>query len=145
MPMPDLMPVGAPCMAADFDPKRDFLPEESFAEAVLRMIDEKGLTDPQCYSRANLSRAVFNKLKQSALNPDAPEYRPSKPTALALAVGLGLSRKEADELLKKAGFALSGSSRSDLIVEYFLMHENYDIFELNEVLFRFGQQPLGSF
>lgn len=103
------------------------------------------MTDPQCYSQANLSRAVFNKLKQSALNPSMPDYQPSKATALALTIGLHLTKDEAEKLLKKAGFAFSNSSRSDLIVEYFLMQSEYDIFELNEVLFRFGQQPLGSF
>ena len=128
-----------------FDPETDFVPEESFAEAVLRLVEEKGMTDPQCYSQANLSRAVFNKLKQSALTPGAPVYQPSKATALALTIGLRLTKNEAEELLKKAGYALSNSSRSDLIVEYFLMQGNYDIFELNEVLFHFGQQPLGSF
>lgn len=135
----------SPSSFAALDPKKDFVPEESFSKAVLRLIEAKGMTDPQCYSQANLSRAVFNKLKQSALNPNAPEYQPSKATALALTIGLRLTKEEADELLKKAGFAFSNSNRSDLIVEYFLMQKEYDIFELNEVLFRFGQEPLGSF
>ena len=123
----------------------DFPLEETFPQAVLRLIDEKGMTDPQCYNRANLSRAVFNKLKQSALNPGGAEYRPSKETALALTIGLGLTLDEAKNLLEKAGFALSHCSRRDLIVEYFLAIGNHDIFELNEALFRFQQQPLGSF
>ena len=123
----------------------DFPLEETFPQAVLRLIDEKGMTDPQCYSRANLSRAVFNKLKQSALNPAGSEYRPSKETALALTIGLGLTLDEAKNLLEKAGFAISHCSRRDLIVEYFLAIGNHDIFELNEALFRFQQQPLGSF
>ena len=122
-----------------------FFLDESFAQAVLRLIDEKGMTDPQCYTRANLSRAVFNKLKQGALNPGNTEYRPSKETALALTMGLSLTLEEAKRLLEKAGFVLSHSSRRDLIVEYFLIQENHDIFELNEVLYRFGQTPLGSF
>ena len=129
-----------------FDPTEPmFVPDESFAEAVLRLIDEKGMTDPQCYTRANLSRAVFNKLKQSALNPAGSEYRPSKETALALTMGLSLSLEEARSLLEKAGFALSHSNKRDLIVEFFLMHENHNIYELNEILFRFDQQPIGSF
>ena len=140
----DMLPHGASGFY-DLDPQRDFLPEESFSQAVLRLIDAKGMTDPQCYSQANLSRAVFNKLKQSALNPNAPDYQPSKSTALALTIGLRLTKEEADLLLKKAGFAFSNSSRSDMIVEFFLMQKEYDIFEINEVLFRFGQQPLGSF
>ena len=117
---------------------------ESFATAVLRLIKEKGLTDPQCYTKANLSRAVFNKLKQSGLNSTA-HYQPSKATALALIIALELSLDEAKELLEKAGYALSHSDRRDIIVEFFIVSGTYDIFELNEVLFRFDQSPLGSF
>lgn len=128
-----------------FDPAHNTLTlEEGFAEAVLKKIDEKGLTDPQCYTRANLSRAVFNKLKQSAISPDKYSYSPSKSTALALVIALELSLDEANELLKKAGFAISHSNRRDIIVEYFLVHHIYDIFAINEVLFRFQQPPLGS-
>lgn len=118
--------------------------DESFSKAVLRLIEEKGLTDPQCYSRANLSRAVFNKLKQSALNPEKVSYKPSKSTALALAIALELDIDEAKDLLQKAGFALSHSSKGDIIVEYFLENHLYDIFELNEILFKFGEPLLGS-
>ena len=128
-----------------FDPAHDlFTLEEGFAETVLKMIDERGLTDPQCYSRANLSRAVFNKLKQSALTPDKSVYSPSKSTALALTVALKLSLEEANELLKKAGFAISHSNKRDIVVEYFLVHQIYDIYALNEVLFRFDLPLLGS-
>lgn len=118
--------------------------DESFSECVLRLIDRKGLSDPECYSRANLSRAVFNRLKQSALNPEKTTYRPSKSTALALAVALELGLDEARDLLQKAGYALSHSSKGDVIVEYYLDNGLYDIFELNEVLFRFGEPLLGS-
>ena len=126
-------------------PGLDIELDESFAEAVLRLEHEKGLSDPQLYTRANLSRAVFNKLKQSALNPYRAVYQPSKTTALALCIGLRLGTEEAAELLKKAGYAISHSSKGDLIVEYFLSQGRYDIFEINEVLFRFDQVPLGSF
>lgn len=128
-----------------FDPVRNtFELEAGFAETVLKKIDEKGLTDPQCYTRANLSRAVFNKLKQSALFPEKCSYSPSKSTALALAIALELSLDDANDLLKKAGFAISHSNKRDIIVEYFLVHQIYDIFAINEVLFRFQQPPLGS-
>lgn len=128
-----------------FDPARNTLTlEEGFAEAVLKKIDEKGLTDPQCYTRANLSRAVFNKLKQSAIAPEKYSYSPSKSTALALVIALELSLDDANDLLKKAGFAISHSNKRDIIVEYFLVHHIYDIFAINEVLFRFQQPPLGS-
>ena len=128
-----------------FDPVRNtFELEAGFAETVLKKIDEKGLTDPQCYTRANLSRAVFNKLKQSALFPEKCSYSPSKSTALTLAIALELSLDDANDLLKKAGFAISHSNKRDIIVEYFLVHQIYDIFAINEVLFRFQQPPLGS-
>ena len=128
-----------------FDPQAGTIRlDESFSQAVLRLIEERGLTDPQCYSRANLSRAVFNKLKQSALSPEKVSYKPSKSTALALAVALELGLDEAKDLLQKAGFALSHSSKGDIIVEYFLANHLYDIFELNEVLFKFGEPLLGS-
>ena len=128
-----------------FDPVRNtFALEAGFAETVLKKIDEKGLTDPQCYTRANLSRAVFNKLKQSALSPEKYSYSPSKSTALALVIALELSLDDANDLLKKAGFAISHSSKRDIIVEFFLVHQIYDIFAINEVLFRFQQPPLGS-
>lgn len=86
-----------------FDLARNTLTlEEGFAKAVLKKIDEKGLTDPQCYTRANLSRAVFNKLKQSAIAPEKYSYSPSKSTALALVIALELSLDDANDLLKKA-------------------------------------------
>ena len=131
---------------ASYDPTRNRVEtEESFSEAVLRIIREKSLSDPECYNRANVSRAVFNKIKQSALYPDSRSYKPSKATALALALALELSLDETNDLLKKAGLALSHSDKGDVIVEYFLVHRIYDIFELNEVLFRFDQPLLGSF
>ena len=88
---------------------------------------------------------MFNKIKQSALYPDSRSYKPSKTTALALALALELSLDETNDLLKKAGLALSHSDKGDVIVEYFLVHHMYDIFEVNEVLFRFDQPLLGSF
>ena len=131
---------------AFFDPKTNVLKtEESFSEALIKLIDEKGLTDPQCYNRANVSRAVFNKIKQSAIDPQKRSYKPSKSTALALAVALELTVDETNNLLKKAGLTLSPSDKGDVIVEYFLLNHMYDIFELNEVLFRFDQPLLGSF
>ena len=131
--------------AARYDPLRGTIClDESFPQAVLRLIDQKGLTDPQCYNRANLSRAVFSKLRQSALNPEKVSYRPSKTTALALAVALELDPAEAKELLEKAGYTLSHSCKGDIIVEYFLANRMYDIFELNEALYRFGEPLLGS-
>ena len=131
---------------AVFDPTRNRIEtEESFSEAIVKIIRKKHMTDPECYNRANLSRAVFNKIKQAARNPAERGYKPSKTTALALALALRLSLDETNELLKKAGLALSHSDKGDIIVEYCLLNNIYDIFDVNDLLFRFDQPLLGSF
>lgn len=107
--------------------------EESFSHMVLRKIDEKGMTDPECYKKANLDRKLFSKIRSHA------DYQPSRATALALGIALELPLSELQELLGKAGYTLSHARKGDLIVEYFVKKGIYDIYQINQVLFDFDE------
>jgi hypothetical protein len=110
--------------------------DQPFAATPPHLIDERGLTDPEVYRRANIDRKHFCKIRAN------PAYRPSKKTAPAFAIALELGLEETRSLLGRAGFALSPALEFDVIVEYFIAHGRYDVFEINRTLFHYDQELL---
>ena len=113
--------------------------DAGFSETLLALIDQRGLTDAEVYHRANLSRQLFSKIRSN------PAYRPTKPTAVALAMALELDVPATQDLLARTGLTLSRTSKFDVIVRFFLERGIYDIYQLNEALFSYDQPLVGSF
>ena len=111
--------------------------DDNFAVTLLKLIDLKGITDVECYKKANVSKQTWYKIMNEK------NYKPSKNTVIAFAIALELSLEETKHLLSTVGFTLSQSSKFDIIIEYFLLNEEYNIFTINETLFKFDQVCLG--
>ena len=131
------VPTGAAASYPGLD-ERFRLIDESFQQALLRLIDERGMKDSDCYKRAGVDRKLFSKIRSN------PDYRPSKPTAVAFAIALHLSLEETSGLLRKAGYALSHSYKFDVIVEYFIVNKCYDLHQLNIALYEFDQPLINA-
>ena len=129
-----LAPAAAPRKLEDLMKEID----ETFSEALIRLIDQKGLKDPDVYKKANIDRKFFSKIKNNK------NYKPSKSTCVAFAIALELNLDETRDLIGKAGYALTHSSKFDIIIEYFILEGNYNTFEINEVLFAFEQPLIGG-
>lgn len=111
--------------------------DDSFAVMLLKLIDKKGMTDVECYKKANVTKGTFWKINND------PKYKPSKSTVIAFAIALELDLDETAQLLKTVGFSLSDSNTFDRIIQFFILHRNYDIYEINAALFQYDQACLG--
>ncbi len=138
LPKSSLPPLSAPVPVSDSLEHLIGNLDEPFSAMLFRIIDAKNFLDPEVYARANLDRRLFSKIRGNF------DYRPKKNTVLALAVGLKLSMEESRDFLARAGYAFSRADKSDVIIEYFINNGNYNIWEINEMLFTYDQPILGA-
>ena len=112
--------------------------DAGFTETLLNLIDKTGKKDSEIYKKANISKQHFSKIRNN------PNYKPTKPTAIALALALELNLDDTKDLIGRAGYALTNSSKFDLIIRYFIEQGNYNVVEINIALYKFDQSLLGS-
>jgi len=129
-------PVAAPAASKSLEDMLGSL-DAGFSETLLALIDESGRTDADVYKRANITRQHFSKIRKD------PKYRPTKRTAVALAVALELDLPATQDLLARAGYTLTHASKFDVIVEYYIVNGIYNTFKINEALYAYDQQLLG--
>lgn len=132
------MPMAAAKPAAASLEERLRETDAGFTETLLKLIDQTGKKDSEIYNRANISRQHFSKIRNN------PNYKPTKATALAFAIALELDMEQTRDLIGRAGYALTNSSKFDVIIRYFIEQGNYNIMEINTTLFEFDQSLLGS-
>ena len=112
--------------------------DAGFTETLLKLIDKTGKKDSEIYKKANISKQHFSKIRNN------PDYKPTKPTAIALALALELDLEQTKELIGRAGYALTNSSKFDLIIQFFIQQKNYNMVEINIALYEFDQSLLGG-
>ena len=129
----------APLLSASSPDLQELLKEQDagFVETLVSLIEKSGKKNSEIYKKANVDKKLFSKIVNNI------HYHPSKPTAVAFAIALELDLEQTKDLIGRAGFALTHSSKFDIIIEYFIRNHNYDLFEINEVLFSFDQVLLG--